>query len=205
MSNFDDLRALDARVRPIDRWPGPETLNRTRSQFRTPLGKTLRLLGAELRHLQAKDIVLELDFREKDLRLDGLPRADARMLSPRVQIAFGSKYGPLKYATDTFRDWDDNLRAIALSMESLRAVDRYGVSKRGEQYAGWRALPFKSHEPADDILDAAQAQAFLDQWGGSFREAVKRLHPDTGSERNLELYRAAVRARDVLAGKELHG
>lgn len=198
MSAYEDLKRLNVTIRPIDRWPGPETRNRGWSQFRTVLSKTLGTLAKELRALDAKNVVLQLDFRERDLRIDGLPRADAKMLSPRVQIAFGSKYGPLQYATDTYRDWEDNLRAIALSMESLRAVDRYGVSKRGEQYAGWRALPFKSHEPADDILDKEQAQAFLDEWGGTFREAVKRLHPDTGSERNLELYRAAVRARDVL-------
>ena len=32
-----------------------------------------------------------------------------------------------------------NLRSIALGLKALRAVDRYGVSRRGEQYAGFRA------------------------------------------------------------------
>jgi len=36
-------------------------------------------------------------------------------------------------------DWRHNVRSIALGLEALRAVDRYGISRRGEQYAGFRA------------------------------------------------------------------
>jgi hypothetical protein len=38
-------------------------------------------------------------------------------------------------------DWQHNVRAIALGLEALRKVDRYGITRRGEQYAGWKALP----------------------------------------------------------------
>jgi hypothetical protein len=34
--------------------------------------------------------------------------------------------------------WQDNLRAVALGLEALRRVERYGIAQRGEQYAGWR-------------------------------------------------------------------
>lgn len=44
----------------------------------------------------------------------------------------------LVYATDVCEYWQHNVRSIALGLESLRAVDRYGISKRGEQYAGFR-------------------------------------------------------------------
>lgn len=48
----------------------------------------------------------------------------------------------LVYATDACQDWRHNVRSIALGLEALRAVDRYGISRRGEQYAGFRgALP----------------------------------------------------------------
>ena len=45
----------------------------------------------------------------------------------------------LVYATDCCDFWQHNLRSIALGLEALRAVDRYGISRRGEQYAGFRA------------------------------------------------------------------
>jgi hypothetical protein len=45
----------------------------------------------------------------------------------------------LVYATDACEDWRHNIRSIALGLEALRAVDRYGISRRGQQYAGFRA------------------------------------------------------------------
>ncbi len=45
----------------------------------------------------------------------------------------------LVYATDACEFWQHNVRSIALGLEALRAVDRYGISRRGEQYAGFRA------------------------------------------------------------------
>lgn len=45
----------------------------------------------------------------------------------------------LIYATDACEDWRHNVRSIALGLEALRAVDRFGISRRGEQYAGFRA------------------------------------------------------------------
>lgn len=43
------------------------------------------------------------------------------------------------YGTDCCVFWEHNVRSIALGLQALRAVDRYGISRRGEQYAGFRA------------------------------------------------------------------
>jgi hypothetical protein len=45
----------------------------------------------------------------------------------------------LVYATDACVYWQHNVRSIALGLEALRAVDRYGITRKGEQYAGFRA------------------------------------------------------------------
>lgn len=51
----------------------------------------------------------------------------------------------LVYATDACVLWRHNVRSIALGLEALRAVDRFGISRRGEQYAGFRAaLPARA-------------------------------------------------------------
>lgn len=152
---------MDVRFRPLGDWPQPETKGRKNPQFRSTWSQTLTLLDAELRHLGAKNVVVEVAMTARDIRLDGWPRADARASFPGVIVSFDSRFGPLRYLTDTFENggywvpgglgrpgrmeyvpgWQNNLRAIALSMEALRAVDRYGVSKRGEQYVGWGQLP----------------------------------------------------------------
>ncbi len=176
-----------AGVKPAASWQ--------RSRFEASLTRTLADLGRELRALKATNVVIELDVRDRDIRLDGYPRADARPANPVVAISFDSRHGPLRYATGEYDDWRHNLRAIALSMEALRAVDRYGVSKRGEQYQGWKELT-KSTDPADAIQTREQAQAFLAQWAGDVRAAVKATHPDHGGDETE--FRKVMRAKELV-------
>lgn len=140
--------------RPISTWPKGEytpSHERRSSPFKASYTATMRLLRNELAQLDARDVVLEIAVGEGDIRLDGQPYARARATHPGIVLSFASKHGPLRYATDRFTSWEDNLRAIALALESLRRVDRYGITKRGEQYAGWRAIEARG-QSADDAL-----------------------------------------------------
>lgn len=166
-------------VRPITR-----PYDRKWSPFRTAWSNTLTLLARELENLGAARVVLELDVTESDLRIDGMPRASARPATPAVALSFDSDYGPLRYATDVFNDWQDNLRAIALGLEALRKVDRYGISKRGEQYTGWKALPAtpSGRSPIDVFQQYAGDHAGTDP-RALYRAALLRVHPDGGGDR----------------------
>lgn len=195
--SWDDLAWRGLVVRPWDTTQPKCALRR--SQFKAPLSKTLRLLARELDFLGATKLVILLDVREQDIRLDGNPRANARVGNPCVAVSFESReHGPLRYATGEYDDWKDNLRAIALSLEALRAVNRYGVANSGEQYRGWRAIP-KSTDPADSIQTEEQAQAFIEeQHGGSIRDALFATHPDHGGD--VDEFRKVVRAKELLPG-----
>lgn len=159
--------------------------------------------------------MVELDLTETDLRVDGLPRANARMGSDAVRISFQSKHGPLRYETGEFagayyRDqvgWQANIRAIALGLESLRRVDRYGISRRGEQYRGWNALTTGT-DPADAIQTRDQALSMIARTVGrdidgtgdlrdAIRDALKATHPDAGGD--------ATEFRKVMKAKQLLG
>jgi hypothetical protein len=133
------------------------------------------LLDKELRALGARRVVIQLALQEGNIRLDGWPRAAARPAHSGVVIAFESKHGPLKYHSDQFTGWQDNLRAIALGLEALRAVDRYGITRRGEQYQGWKALP------AGESSDVERGRDLIRQYG-SIPEALKATHPDHGGD-----------------------
>ena len=132
---------MDFTHRPIETWPGPMTAHRVRSPFFASWGSTMKLLERELRFLGAKKVVLQEALLNQDIRLDRKPKANAKAAHPGVILSFDSKHGPLNYPCDRFDSWDDNVRAIALSLEHLRAVDRYGVTRSGEQYRGWARLP----------------------------------------------------------------
>lgn len=179
--------------RPLD-WTGQLTSAGSRRQatFKATYPATLGLLFREAEKLGARDLVLQVDISERYIRTDGLPYANAKYGSnPGVIVSFESNHGPLRYATDAYTEWQDNLRAIALSLEALRAVDRYGLSKRGEQYTGWKALPAGS-----GFATADHAEAWMREYGriryqlpgttplaSLHRTMAKRLHPDAGGNR----------------------
>lgn len=181
-------------VRPIsDRTPF--TGKHKPNPFRATWSDTLQLLDTELTYLNATDVVFEVDVAGEDqIRLDGMLRANAKVTSPAVRLAFDSTYGPLTYATDRFRgqyyndppDWQINLRAIALGLEALRKVDRYGITKRGEQYTGWKALPAGRAMPASHMT-ADEAGSLLYKVSGcdiykppeeAWKRARAAAHPD---------------------------
>lgn len=193
MNGWHELASLGMVVRPPDSTL-PTNVGR-RALFSARWSQTVRLLGSELRQLQARTIVLELDITERDLRIDGFPRAHARLGSQSVRISFESKHGSLRYETGEYGDWQDNVRAIALSLEALRAVDRYGVSKRGEQYRGWKALPTGT-DPADSIATPEIARAFLGQWDGDVKRAIRETHPDAGGDPSE--FRKVIRAKELV-------
>lgn len=129
---------------------GPAVLG-DRNPFRGTWTSTLKMLERELECLEARHVVLELDIRERDIRLDGALRADARVASsPAARLAFDTPAGPMQFATDRYGwrydgqpyadGWQQNVRAIALGLESLRRVDRYGITRLQEQYRGFLAI-----------------------------------------------------------------
>lgn len=171
---------IEVTFRPIDTWPPDTPIHRHLSPFDSPWSATLEVLDRELRQLKASRIVIQLAMRETDIRLDGWPKAQARAEHPGVILAFESKHGPLKYATGEFHHWQENVRAIALGLESLRRVDRYGITKRGEQYTGWREIPQTTGTALGDLERGRQLIAEH----GSVRAAEKATHPDLGGDQN---------------------
>jgi hypothetical protein len=174
---FAELASL-VTFRPLSTpLPGPTYDGAYSSPFTAPWSSTVALLAREVRHLRPRQAVMELDVREQDFRIDGLPKARAAAGSPGVVLSLiGTPHGDLRYPSGTFRLWEDNVRALALALEALRKVDRYGVTKRGEQYAGWRALP-----PGDrnGTPSADRGRDLIREHGG-VRQAMHATHPDHG-------------------------
>lgn len=193
-----EVQGVKATFRPISDWPGERTDKPRRSPFRAGWSSTLKLFEKEVAAVIKKDEkpVIEMGLREHQIRRDGLPRMDARPADLGVIVNIESKFaqiGHLRYAVDSFDSWQDNFRAIALALEALRKVDRYGVTKRGEQYAGWKALPpakpftiedaaevlvktagFGSAYSIADLIDKRETFIYV------YRAAVKQSHPDKG-------------------------
>lgn len=190
------------RLRPIQSWPGEQTRVRRVASFSAPWRSTLELLTREISHLEragGPGSVLQIAVQERDLRIsDGMPKAHAKMAHPGVIVSIESEHGPMSLPCDTFTDWHDNLRAIALTLEALRKIDRYGVTRTGQQYTGFQQL---GAAPAEVPLDVAAATELLRTHGTAttaeasdrtdtgtvaqlYRRAAANTHPDRGGNRD---------------------
>lgn len=198
-------------TRAIQHYPKTETPweSRKRSQFKTDRDDSIRMVGRELELLGAESWVLEVDYAERDIRIDGTLRKDARPIGPRIVADAETDKGPLRMACDTYEVAKANIHAIALTLAALRAIDRYGAATKGEQYTGWLALPSVG-TTTTRVNDAWALLILESQWGFDiplkdrtrekadtvFRQAIKRVHPDSGG--SDDRLRAVNVARDAI-------
>lgn len=184
--------------RPMRAWPGaatPPDARRSRFAFKVTAGGTLHELEEELGRIRARDAFLEVDVRShRDIRQDGRMRADASPASPGVALYFTHpSAGDLRFACDGYEVWHHNVRAILLTLEALRSIDRYGAVRDGEQFRGFRALPSGVglsmgvtaalrifEEATDERTEPRTPERFREL----YRMARSRWHPDrTGGDR----------------------
>lgn len=218
--------------RPIDKWPDswkPGDYGKP-SPFSGSYDSTLKLLEIELRHLGAFDrwgqvngfgTYLQVDIPAAKFKMDGTPRADAQPNYRGVILTIDSdKFGVLTYPCNAFEgayrqpSWQSNLRAIALGLEALRKVERYGIAERGQQYAGFAQIGsgiamgrgMTVEEAAEFIVANSEAPNDPTLRGSLinnpvaltnvFRRAAARLHPDVGGD--PDLFRKLVECRDLI-------
>lgn len=199
---------LKLKYRPITKWPGEENPEPKGSPFRANYQDTLYLLEYELNKLDylESSLIVEMWVRPQDVFVDGSSlKTGARMDKPGIIMSLTritnrrpSKTQPgyhdydpqqLSYPCDAFTSWKDNLRAIALSLEALRKVERYGVFKYDE-IVSRLALP--SAEGSVSTVDSAMAfiskhssvpvEALMtpDVIDFAYKKAARKLHPDAG-------------------------
>lgn len=205
--------------RPLDHWSTALTADRRESPFTAGWGDTAMLLRREVDMIAPRMvdtlIVVQLDVAESAIRQDGLLVGRTVVESPRVAVSFDSRYGPLRYECDTYTvrshtrsSWQHNARAIAKGLEALRAIDRWGIAGRGEQYTGFGQLG--SGIPmgeASMTVDEAErllrtewhgAASEARDWATLYRRAAKKHHPDAGGDATM--FRRLTEARDLLIG-----
>jgi hypothetical protein len=219
---MEGMAMIDARFVPLTNWPKTETPRHKQrvATFRASYAGTLDLLERELAALYARNITIQAYFRREDIRNDGWPKSSAVPTASGVVLSFDVRSKPaegevypkavvteLSFPCDTFTTFDDNLRAIALALEALRKIDRYGVTPGHEQYKGWAQLPAASN-PANMSCD--EAAAFIAQYSGytiygvfndltgAYRSAAAKLHPDNKQNGSHEQFLRLQRAKEIL-------
>lgn len=187
----------------------PTGVPRTKIPQRTIIGRDLSLasqLDEVYRQLKLMKVAGCVVSSNLPARKDGTPRGDA--------MPHGGDHGAAVYWTtialragqrvrvphcmpcDRWQHVRQNLRAIAMSLEALRGVERWGAVTVEQAFAGFVALPPgdpTSHAPAElpwrDVLGvegawlaSAPAAAVLAYAKTRHRELVKLHHPDRGGD-----------------------
>jgi hypothetical protein len=204
--------------RPLAAWPHARTPADAHASWpnsrKLTLARALDLLDNELRRMGCHvPAYIEADVvSERDIRLDGQLRSDARFVTPGVVVyARHPRLGELRWACDGYVSLDQNVRAIAGTIEALRAVDRYRCVRDHEQFRGFKALP-ASTAPT---LSTVQAAETIAQYSGvptrnladatELRAAVRRAraltHPDhhQGDRTGWDRVEQAARVLGVMA------
>jgi hypothetical protein len=178
---------IDARFVPIKGWPGEKKMSwkRRKSPFEVKYAKLFDDLERELRHLGAKDIIIQAYFRREQIRNDGWPRSSERPSEPGIVLSFINRQSQeIAFPCDTYTAWESNLRAISLTLTALRSIDRYGVTQHNEQYKGWAKLPQAPVKmTVKDALAFIQLQTGIEATSperlkDAYRAAARKLHPD---------------------------
>lgn len=199
--------------RPLDGgWTDGKDPSPVSARFKVADRELWNDMSFEIMRLQTEadpdEFIVQLDVAETDIRVDGTGlKRGSRVGYHGVVVSFESRHGPLRFASDHYdswwlRDaWRANIRAVTLHLQSLRAIERHGVAKSGEQYAGWKAIGPGSGDSSIQagsmsIVDAMTILEAEADAPGAFdpraerlsrgivasvhRRAVKNAHPDGG-------------------------
>lgn len=184
-------------------WPAnwPRTAERERSRFKTTFDSARREVFEELRRMGVKDwnVILSTNL---ELRRDGIPYATAKPKDSDVGVAiyFRKKDGgqQLVFTCDRWDRIEDNMWAIAKSIDAIRGISRWGASDMMERaFTGFMALP--APEQWWDVLGCGRGVS-LECAEAQYKIRIRSAHPDAGGSQEMaaKLNWAISKAREEL-------
>lgn len=170
-----------------------------RSRDQLTIGGAIKRLVLELERMGVaeRDIVISSNLK---LRNDGLPYSDQRMpADPGVAVYWKDRKGRDRcMAIDRYTKVEQNIAALAASLEALRAVERHGGAAIIDRaFTGFTALPAPivagMHRPWREVLEVGRNETMDEDYVQTiYRRLASIHHPDRGgsAEKMAELNRA---------------
>lgn len=183
---------------PVDR-PRTATWDRRSGPSQMPGGRVRQLLAKELRMMEVTNVVISSNVA---VRRDGLPYAGQREPEdPGVVLYFTRKGSDIAISCDRWRTVDANLRAIGLTIEAIRGMERWGTEEMIDRaFTGFKALPsaIVTEPPKDRVKRSWWVVLGVDRNADAptvkqaYRKAQSVTHPDAGgSEQDFQEVQAA--------------
>jgi hypothetical protein len=154
-------------------------MSRQLSRNRDDVIRELDLLGA-------RNVLISSDLQT---RADGLPRASQRQPDdPGVAVYFTLDGEQQCIPCDKWDNVEQNLRAVALTIEALRGLDRWGAKEMVRAaFRGFKALPESvivtpyTARPWHEVLEVSPT-ASPEVIRAAWKQQLLKHHPDRGGE-----------------------
>lgn len=163
-------------------WPDgkPRTSHRkTNSHFKKTFAAARDLCTNEIRRLGGTDLIISTNIPLKRNGVEAYATKWGQLLSdPGVAVYFKRKGKQLCFACDSWHHVQDNMYAVALTIEALRGIARWGTGDMMEQaFRGFTAIPERSSHSIYEVLQVP-INATEEQIKESYLKLVKKFHPD---------------------------
>lgn len=165
-----------------------------RSRFKTGFGAAANAAYDQVRLLGGKDTIVSTNV---PLRRDGLPLASAKRVEDAgaaIYFTYKGKY--MCFACDRWDRVEDNIWAIAKTIEALRGIARWGTGDMLEAaFKGFLAISSRTWY---EIL-GVRPDTPLSEIESAYKVRAMKAHPDNGGshEAMSELNTAIAEARRV--------
>lgn len=183
---------------PTDCYPltWPLGVARTKSPVRSSFNPrtysaAVREVRDELAKLNARNVVVSTNLAGDSVR-NGDHGAAVYWTGP---AGAKSAWEPHVITCDRYLRLESNLHAIALSLDALRGLDRWGAVRREQAFAGFRALPAGDAGPTatrpwrdvlgvptDGWVATAPPIAIIAYARDRHRDLIRQHHPDRGGD-----------------------
>jgi hypothetical protein len=164
-------------------WPDgwPRTKEPTNARFKVSMAGAVEHLYDELDRLGATNIVVSSDMQ---VRLDGKPYAKQNRLDDEgVAVYFMLNGKQQCIPCDRWTSIKDNVRAVGLTVEALRGLDRWGAKEMVDAaFRGFTALPAgggASQRPWHEVL-GVNPYSSAELIRAVYHRLAKEHHPDHG-------------------------
>jgi len=148
------------------------------SQFKKTFYQVFKDLEYELDRAGASKIIVSSNNR---VGVSGRMRMDREPIDTGVAVYFTRNNQSMVFACDRFNKVKDNVQAIAMTLEALRGIERWGASDMMERtFTGFKALA--SENPGESWWKVLQidADASEEQIQTAYRRMAKLAHQDAG-------------------------
>jgi hypothetical protein len=168
-----------------DGWPRKQRYQRRSSQYHVEFATARDHLVNELRLSHARDVVISTNV---PLRRDGLPLANMpQPADPGVAVYWtatrAGKHESRNIACDAWHTVRENLRAVGLTVEAIRSLERTGASEILDRaYAGFARLPAGAADDHWSTLGLPKGWRTVEQITQRYRELAREHHPDRGGD-----------------------